>query len=131
MVSNGKFKLIRNYNSFEVYSKNLTKNNAINHFIEIGAKKFKRIPFEELYNLEKDPYEKNNLAKNKEYKNIKNDLLLKLNDWMDDQNDFIKNNPATLIKPTLHPLDKNSKWNTVPEKLVGKLKEEDYARLHY
>ena len=50
---------------------------------------------------------------------------------MNDQNDFILNNPATLIKPTLHPLDKNSKWNTVPEKLVGKLKEEDYARLHY
>ena len=55
-------------------------------------------------------------------------VLLK---WMHDQNDFIINNPATLIKPTLHPLDKNSKWNTVPAKLVDKLKEEDYARLHY
>ena len=33
MVSDGKFKLIRNYNSIEVYDKNLTENN--NHFIQI------------------------------------------------------------------------------------------------
>ena len=131
MVSNGKFKLIRNYNSFEVYSKNLTKNNAINHFIEIGAKKFKRIPFEELYNLEKDPYEKNNLAKNKEYMDIKNALLVKLDDWMADQNDFVGVGKMPLIKPTLHRLDENSKWKTVDDSFVGKLKSNDYMITHY
>ena len=131
MVSNGKFKLIRNYNSYEVYSENLTKNNAINHFIEIGAKKFKRIPFEELYNLEKDPYEKNNLAKNKEYMDIKNALLVKLDDWMADQNDFVGVGKMPLIKPTLHRLDENSKWKTVDDSFVGKLKSNDYMITHY
>ena len=72
MVSDGKFKLIRNYNSIEVYDKNLTENENINHFIEIGAKKFSNIPYEELFDLQLDPYEKNNLARNKKYNDIKN-----------------------------------------------------------
>jgi len=28
-------------------------------------------------------------------------------------------------------LDKNSKWNRVPQNLTGKLKNEDYIKLHY
>ena len=78
MVSDGKFKLIRNYNSIEVYDKNLTENENINHFIEIGAKKFSNIPYEELFDLQLDPYEKNNLARNKKYNDIKNILSLSL-----------------------------------------------------
>ena len=92
---------------------------------------FKRIPFEELYNLEKDPYEKNNLAKNKEYMDIKNALLVKLDDWMADQNDFVGVGKMPLIKPTLHRLDENSKWKTVDDSFVGKLKSSDYMITHY
>ena len=47
------------------------------------------------------------------------------------QEDFLLENPISILKPTLHPLDKNSKWNTVPQNLTGKLKNEDYIKLHY
>ena len=130
-VRNSRYKLIVNYNSIEVYKSNLGDNEVVNAFIESSAKSFPDVPYYELYDLMNDPYQQENLAKNKNYSKQKKQLLKVLSKWMNDQNDFIVNNPATLIKPTLHPLDKNSNWNTVPEKLVGKLKEEDYARLHY
>ena len=130
-VRDSRYKLIVNYNSIEVYKSNLGNNEVVNAFIESSAKSFPDIPHYELYDLKKDPYQQENLANKKNYSKQKKRLLKVLSKWMNDQNDFIINNPATLIKPTLHPLDKNSKWNTVPEKLVGKLKEEDYARLHY
>ena len=47
------------------------------------------------------------------------------------QEDFILENPISVIKPTLQPLDKSSKWNTVPDDLLGKLKDDDYVKLHY
>ena len=100
MVSDGKFKLIRNYNSIEVYDKNLTENENINYFIEIGAKKFSNIPYEELFDLQLDPYEKNNLARNKKYNDIKNVLSKELDNWMIDQKDFIKIGKMPLLKPT-------------------------------
>ena len=47
------------------------------------------------------------------------------------QNDFLINSKMPLIKPTLHPWDRNSKWNSVREDLAGKLDESDYTPLHY
>ena len=131
MISDGKFKLIRNYNSIEVFNKNLTNNKVINHFIELGAKQFKRIPYEELYNLESDPYEKKNLASNTKFNDIKNSLSDKLKEWMEDQNDFVGIGKMPLLKPTLHPLDQNSKWKTVNDLYIGKLELDDYMKTHY
>lgn len=37
---------------------------------------------DELYNLKEDPYERNNLINNKEYKSIKEDLLKRLDKWV-------------------------------------------------
>ncbi|MBD3228651.1 MAG: sulfatase-like hydrolase/transferase [Candidatus Lokiarchaeota archaeon] len=44
-------------------------------------------PREELYDLEIDPFERNNLADNSDYKGILNDLRKKLDNWMTSTND--------------------------------------------
>ena len=57
--------------------------------------------------------------------------MVKLDDWMADQNDFVGVGKMPLIKPTLHRLDENSKWKTVDDSFVGKLKSNDYMITHY
>jgi hypothetical protein len=47
------------------------------------------------------------------------------------QNDILITHKMPLIKPTLHPLDRNSKWNKVNVDLENKLNENDYIKLHY
>ena len=131
MVREKRFKLIRNFNSIEVFDSNLGDNPFVNSFAKIGAESFPNIPYEELYDLEKDPYQKINLINDNKYKNIRNRLSIALENWMLAQEAFILENPISVIKPTLHPLDKSSKWNTVPNDLLGKLKDDDYVKLHY
>ena len=131
MVREKRFKLIRNFNSIEVFDSNLGDNPFVNSFAKIGAESFPNIPYEELYDLEKDPDQKINLINDNKYKNIRNRLSIALENWMLAQEDFILENPISVIKPTLHPLDKSSKWNTVPNDLLGKLKDDDYVKLHY
>ena len=84
-----------------------------------------------MYDLEKDPYQKVNLIKDNKYKKIRNRLSIALENWMKTQEDFLLEDPISILKPTLHPLDKNSKWNRVPQNLTGKLNNEDYIKLHY
>ena len=50
---------------------------------------------------------------------------------MKDQNDFVDDGKIAIIKPTLYPLDKESKWTKVPEKLIGKIKDNNYIKSHY
>ncbi len=50
---------------------------------------------------------------------------------MQDQNDFLLTHKMPLLCPTLHPLDKNSQWNTVSSELEGTLTTNDYISLHY
>ena len=47
------------------------------------------------------------------------------------QDDFLISNHMPLIKPTLHPLDRNSKWNKVSEENLKGLKSNDYMNSHY
>ena len=70
-IRDEKFKYIINFNSIEVYENNFTDNDILNQFIEIGAKAFPNTPYEELYDLSNDPYEKNNIANSKEFFSIK------------------------------------------------------------
>ena len=51
----------------------------------------------ELYNVINDPYELNNLYKNKDYDSVFNDLKKKLNNWIDDS-DYGNKEEADLIK---------------------------------
>jgi uncharacterized sulfatase len=131
MVRGQKFKYIKNYNSIEVYESNFGSNQIINEFIKIGAKSFPNTPYEELYDLSVDPYQTNNLAKNPIYLPEKEKLLKVLEEWMKSQNDFLLSYKMPLIKPTQNPLDKQSQWNKVLAELEGKLKPEDYIKLHY
>ena len=52
------------------------------------VKHYKKRPFEELYDLENDPFEKNNIADQPKYFGIKNDLEIKLKVWMEQQGDL-------------------------------------------
>ena len=65
------------------------------------------------------------------YIQVKNKLELALKKWMISQNDILITHKMPLIKPTLHPLDRNSKWNKVTVDLENKLNENDYIKLHY
>ena len=131
MIRGNRYKLIRNFNSVEVVNSNLGDNPVINEFAKIGAESFPNVPYEELYDLEKDPYQKVNLIDNPKYKKTRNKLSVALENWMKSQEDFLLDNPISVLKPTLHPLDKNSKWNNVPDDLIGKIIDEDYVKLHY
>ncbi len=131
MIRGNRYKLIRNFNSVEVVNSNLGNNPVINEFAKIGAESFPNVPYEELYDLEKDPYQKVNLIDNPKYKQIRNRLSVALENWMKSQEDFLLDNPISVLKPTLHPLDKKSKWNNVPDDLIGKLNDDDYVKLHY
>ena len=115
----------------EVFEKNMGSHQVIIEFIRMGAKSFPKIPFEELYDLKIDPFQKNNLAKDSKYKKIKSKLSKELKNWMIDQNDFLLVESMPLIKPSLHPLDKNSKWNKVNPEFIEKLTQNDYIKLHY
>ena len=130
-IRDEKFKYIINFNSIEVYENNFTDNDILNQFIEIGAKAFPNTPYEELYDLSNDPYEKNNIANSKEFFSIKRKLNDELRKWMKDQNDFVDDGIMPIIKPSLHPLDKISKWTKVPAHLVGKIRENQYIKSHY
>ena len=131
MIRGNRYKLIRNFNSVEVVNSNLGDNPVINEFAKIGAESFPNVPYEELYDLEKDPYQKVNLIDNPKYKKTRNRLSVALENWMKSQEDFLLDNPISVLKPTLHPLDKNSKWNNVPDDLIGKLNDDDFVKLHY
>jgi uncharacterized sulfatase len=131
MIRGNRYKLIRNFNSIEVVNSNLGDNPVINEFAKIGAESFPNVPYEELYDLEKDPYQQVNLINDPKHKKIRTRLSVALENWMKSQEDFLLENPISVLKPTLHPLDKNSKWNNVPDDLIGKLSDEDYVKLHY
>ena len=131
MIRGNRYKLIRNFNSVEVVNSNLGDNPVINEFAKIGAESFPNVPYEELYDLEKDPYQKVNLIDNPKHKKTRNRLSVALENWMKSQEDFLLDNPISVLKPTLHPLDKNSKWNNVPGDLIGKLNDDDFVKLHY
>jgi uncharacterized sulfatase len=131
MVRGERFKLIKNYNALEVMESNLGENEIVNQFIKIGAQSFPNIPYEELYDLQNDPYQSKNLANDKRYLKQKVVLSKELHKWMISQNDFLITDKMPLIKPTLHPLDRLSKWNDVSAGLEGRLTKEDYKSLHY
>ena len=131
MIRGQQFKFIRNYNSVDVVASNLGENPYINAFLEIGANKFPTVPYEELYDLDADPYEQNNLITDSTYQNKKEELAAALEDWMLDQNDFLITYKMPLLFPTLYPLDINSQWNLVSSELEGSLSENDYIPLHY
>ncbi|MBK3516073.1 sulfatase family protein [Carboxylicivirga marina] len=132
MVRSNKYKYICNFNSIEVVENNLRENEFVNAFIKRGAMQFKNHPYEELYDIVNDPFERNNLAKDDDYREIKDELRTELYMWMAEQGDFlVKENYMPLLKPIHHHLDRSSKFKQVPAELENTLNEEDYLELHY
>ena len=130
-VRDKRYKYIINFNSKEVVKENLVLNKHVNYFIERGANKFNEVPYEELYDLEADPYEHVNLAKEESFLLIKQKLSDVLNDWMISQNDILVQYKMPIIKPTLHPLDRPSKWNNPKKEYQFTLFSNDYISSHY
>ncbi|NBV57720.1 MAG: N-sulfoglucosamine sulfohydrolase [Bacteroidetes bacterium] len=130
-VRDKRYKYVVNFNSKELVQDNLGPNNHINYFIERGANQFADVPFEELYDLEVDPYEHVNLAKDESLLAKKKKLSAVLRDWMINQNDILIQYKMPLIKPTLHPLDRSSKWNTPKKESEFTLSSTDYIPSHY
>ena len=130
-VRDHRYKYVVNYNANEVVQDNLGSNEHINYFIERGANQFSDVPFEELYDLEVDPYEHVNLAQDQSLLAIKQKLSAVLNDWMISQNDILIQHKMPIIKPTLHPLDRPSKWNNLKKESQFTLSSADYIPSHY
>ena len=130
-VRDNRYKYVVNYNAKEVVQDNLGSNKHINYFIERGANQFANVPFEELYDLERDPYEHVNLAQDESLLAIKQKLSTVLNEWMNSQNDVLAQHKMPILKPTLHPLDRPSKWNNPKKEFQFTLSSTDYIPSHY
>ena len=130
-VRDNRYKYVVNFNAKELLQENLAYNKNVNYFIERGANEFSNVPFEELYDLEQDPYEHINLAQEKGLFPIKRKLASVLNEWMISQNDILVKYKMPIIKPTLHPLDRPSKWNNPKKIYQFTLSNNDYIPSHY
>ena len=57
MIRSKKFKYIRNYNAMEVVERKRAAGEIIDPFIQMGAKRHRELPEEELYRVDEDPGE--------------------------------------------------------------------------
>ncbi len=127
MVTDGKWKYIRNVNAYERHESNLGEHERINAFIREGADTFRHLPFEELYDLESDPFEQSNLANLPPYQKIQSRLSIQLDHWMEEQNDYlIEEGPLPLFRPSHMALDRPNPHYSPPAELAHTLKDSDY-----
>jgi len=131
MIRNKRYKYIRNFNSLEVVEQNLTGKPNVDYFIKRGANKFKNEPFEELYDLENDPFEQNNLANNPEFKLMKKQLSTDMFTWMKAQGDILDETIGDM--PIITPkgkkgfkLDQDTPRRKIPDSIKNSLTKDDY-----
>ncbi|MFD2727669.1 sulfatase family protein [Hyunsoonleella rubra] len=136
MIRNQGYKYIRNFNSIEVVEQNLTGKPNVDYFIKRGANAFKNEPFEELYDVQNDPFELHNLAKNPELKSIKEELTKGLFIWMESQNDFLNEEKGNM--PLITPkgnrgfkLDKDTPRRKIPDSIKNTLNIKDYTIIEH
>ena len=101
-IRSEKYKLLINLSPDVPFQNNLTENKGgwtefwptwveaanTDDFAKQTTRRYQWRPAEELYDVENDPYELNNLAADKQYQAIKKDLRLRLLRWMDEQGDL-------------------------------------------
>lgn len=131
MIRDKRYKYIRNFNSLEVVEQNLTGKPNVDYFIKRGANKFKNEPFEELYDLENDPFEQNNLANNLEFKLMKKQLSTDLFTWMKAQGDILDETIGNMpiITPKVKKgfkLDQDTPRRKIPDSIKNSLTKDDY-----
>ncbi len=131
MIRDKRYKYIRNFNSLEVVEQNLTGKPNVDYFIKRGANKFKNEPFEELYDLENDPFEQNNLANNPEFKLMKKQLSTDMFTWMKAQGDILDETIGNMqiITPKGKKgfkLDQDTPRRKIPDSIKNSLSKDDY-----
>ena len=131
MIRDKRYKYIRNFNSLEVVEQNLTGKPNVDYFIKRGANKFKNEPFEELYDLENDTFEQNNLANNPEFKLMKKQLSTDMFAWMKTQGDILDETIGNM--PIITPkgkkgfkLDQDTPRRKIPDSIKNSLTKDDY-----
>lgn len=136
MIRDKQYKYIRNFNSLEVVEKNLTGKPNVDYFIKRGAEHFKYEPFEELYDVQNDPFEQHNLAQNSDYKDVKEQLTKDMFTWMKDQGDFLNDQIGNM--PLITPkgnkgfkLDKDTPRRKIPDSIKNTLNKEDYLIIEH
>ncbi|AUS06323.1 sulfatase family protein [Pseudotamlana carrageenivorans] len=136
MIRDKRYKYIRNFNSIEVVEQNLTGKPHVDYFIKRGAKAYKNEPFEELYDLQNDPFEQHNLASHPDYKSIKKKLTNDMFNWMKDQGDILSENMIGI--PIITPkgnrgfkLDQDTPRRKIPEARKNTLTKDDYIVIEH
>ena len=136
MIRDKRYKYIRNFNSLEVVEQNLTGKSNIDYFIKRGAKAFKNEPFEELYDLQNDPFEQHNLAQNPELNPIKESLRKAMLSWMKSQGDILNETVGNM--PIITPkgkegfkLDQDTPTRNLPDSIKNTLKKDDYIVIEH
>lgn len=89
MIRSERYKYIRNYNTLETVERKEKEGQPYTEFLRMGAEQHPGVLAEELFDVLKDPYEKNNLATDPAYQEIKSELKQKLQQWLVAQNDFL------------------------------------------
>lgn len=129
VLRKGKFRYARNFQPYHSQSlfafyrykqlafrewKDLYRENGLN---EIQQSFFKPFEVEELYDLEQDPFEKNNLANNPQYKKILESLRRQLCKYLVEKNDlgFF---PETVILE--EAMDNPAGWGRENQKRIGR-----------
>ncbi|WP_342804420.1 sulfatase [Alteromonas sp. M12] len=135
MIQDKRYKYIRNFNAQEVLDENLTENENINVFLRLGAQKHSGVAFEELYDLETDPFEKVNLINVAHLQGVKQRLQTELFSWMETQDDFLDERMGNvpLLKVPTFKLDQNKapRRTHVEQKHQNILKQEDYLIIEH
>ena len=136
MIRDKRYKYIRNFNSLEVVDQNLTGKPHVDYFIKRGANKYKSEPFEELYDLQNDPFEQNNLIKNPELQSVKEQLKKDLFSWMKSQGDILDESLGNM--PIITPkgkkgfkLDQDTPRRKIPDSIKNTLKKDDYIVIEH
>ncbi|WP_396600671.1 sulfatase [Algibacter sp. R77976] len=136
MIRDKRYKYIRNFNSLEVVEQNLTGKSNVDYFIKRGANAFNNEPFEELYDLQNDPFEQHNLVKNPEIKSIKESLRKAMFSWMKSQGDILDESIGNM--PLITPkgdggfkLDKDTPRRKIPNSIKNTLNTEDYTIIEH
>ena len=136
MIRDNRYKYIRNFNSLEVVEQNLTGKPNVDYFIKRGANAFKDEPLEELYDLESDPFEQNNLTQNPELQSVKKKLKKDLFSWMEAQDDFLSESTGNM--PIITPkgkkgfkLDQDTPRRKIADSLKNTLHEGDYIIIEH
>lgn len=127
MATDGQWKYVRNYNAMSVHENNFGNREAVNAFIRLGAESQPNAQPEELYDLDNDPFEQNNLIEDSANASTKDRLAQAMHDWMQQQGDYlVEGGPLPLFKPTVGILDQPNEHHTPPQPLIGTLRDADY-----